>query len=238
MRFTAEIGECEMDQVILDLVSDVNVLQKQISEHMGRLTLQSYPIHLRMVNQKKILLMGRLQGIMVDIKGVSVLADFEVIKIVDDRNPYPTLLGIGWAIDMNGAINLKKRKMIFEKKSLCIVVPLDSVEGSRYRELVHDCNSDDDLDCIYKITTQDQDWVNPTVDGRISWERESSCTSYSDEEIERWQNQLHKVTKLNYNMMIRSLRCVATEARDLPMYNGLTVVDHFLNKFEKEVPEQ
>ena len=85
---------------------------------------------------------------------------------------------------MNGVINLKKRKMIFEKKSLRVVVPLDPVEGSHYIEPVRDYDSDDDLDYIYKITVQEQDWVNPTVDGRISWERENSCTSDSDKEIE------------------------------------------------------
>jgi len=104
--------------------------------------------------------MGRLQGIMVAIEGVSALADFEVIEIVDDNNPYPVLLGIDWANDMNGVINLKKHKMIFEKKSLCVVVPLDPAEGSCYTEPVHDYDSDDDLDCIYKITAQEQDWVN------------------------------------------------------------------------------
>jgi len=52
--------------------------------------------------------MGRLQGITVDIEGASALVDFEAIEIVDDSNPYPTLLGIEWAIDMNGVINLKK----------------------------------------------------------------------------------------------------------------------------------
>ena len=55
---------------------------------------------------------------------------------------------------MNGVINLKKHKMIFEKKSLCVVVPLDPAEGSRYIDLVRDDESDDDLDCIYKITTR------------------------------------------------------------------------------------
>jgi len=44
----------------------------------------------------------------VDIKGVSVPADFEVIEIVDERNAYPMVLGIDWATDMNGVINLKK----------------------------------------------------------------------------------------------------------------------------------
>jgi len=45
--------------------------------------------------------MGRLQGVTVDIEGASVQADFEVIEIFNDINPYPTLLGIDWAIDMN-----------------------------------------------------------------------------------------------------------------------------------------
>ena len=92
---------------------------------------------------------------MVDIEGASALVDFEVIEIFDENNPYPTLLGIDWATDMNGVINLKKHKMIFEKKSLRVVVPLDPVEGSRYTEPVHDDECDDDLDCIYKITTRE-----------------------------------------------------------------------------------
>ena len=117
MRLTVQIGEYEMDQVILDLGSDANVLPKQMWERMGRPTLQWSPIQLRMTNQQKIIPMGRLQGVIVDIEGMSALADFEVIEIVDDRNPYPALLGINWATDMNGVINLKKRKMIFEKKS-------------------------------------------------------------------------------------------------------------------------
>lgn len=61
-----------------------------------------------MENQQKIIPMARLQGVTVDIEGASALADFEVIKIVDDSNPYLALLGIDWAIEMNGVINLKK----------------------------------------------------------------------------------------------------------------------------------
>jgi len=102
--------------------------------------------------------MGILQGIIVDIEGASALVDFEVIEIVDDNNPYPVLLGIYWATDMNGVINLKKCKMIFEIKSLRVMVPLDPAEGARYIEPVSDDDSDNELDCIYKITTQEQDW--------------------------------------------------------------------------------
>ena len=96
--------------------------------------------------------MGRLQGVTVDIEGASVLANFEVIEIMDDNNPYPPLLSIDWATNMNGVINLKKQKMIFEKKSLCIILPLDPTKGLHYTELVRHYESDDDLDCIYKIT--------------------------------------------------------------------------------------
>ena len=99
-----------------------------------------------------------------DIEGASAPTDFEVIEIVDDNNPYSMLLGIDWATEMNRVINLKKRKMIFEKKSLRVVIPLDPAEGSHYTELVCNYESDDDLDCIYKLTTQDQDWVNPIAD--------------------------------------------------------------------------
>jgi len=109
-----------------------------------------------MENQQKIIPMGRLHGVTIDIEGVSALPDFEVIKIFDDRNPYPTLLGIDWAIDMNGVINLKKQTMSFESKLFCVVLPLDLAKGPCYIESFHDYEeSDNDLDQIYKITTRD-----------------------------------------------------------------------------------
>ena len=86
--------------------------------------------------------------------------------------------------------------MIFEKKSLCVIVPLDPAEGSRYTEPVRDYESDDDVDYIYKIIVRDQYWVNPTADGRIAWDREISCTSDSDEELKHWQTRLHEVSTL------------------------------------------
>jgi len=89
----------------------------------------------------------------VDIEGVSTLVDFEVKEIVGEKNPYPAFLGIDWATDMNGVINLKKHKMIFENNSLHIVIPFNPPKRSCYTELVRDYESDDDLDYIYKITT-------------------------------------------------------------------------------------
>lgn len=59
--------------------------------------------------------------------------------------------------------------------------------------------------------------------GRISWERDSTCTVDSDEETERWQNRLQEVTTLNCNMMIQSLHCVTTEEIQQPVEN--TAID-------------
>ena len=137
-----------MDQVILDLGSDAIVLLKQTWEGMGRPMLQWSPIQLRMGNQQKIIPMGQLQGVTVDIEATSALADFEVIEIVDDSNPYPMFFVIDWATDMNRVINLNKRKMVFQKKSLCVTVPLDLAEGSHSTELVRDYESDDDMEYI------------------------------------------------------------------------------------------
>ena len=89
-----QIGDYEMDQVILDLGSDANILPKQTWQRMGEPKLEWSTIQLQMENQQKIVPLGRLPKVMVDITGVKVLADFEVIEIVEDVDPYPTLLGL------------------------------------------------------------------------------------------------------------------------------------------------
>ena len=50
MRLTAQVGEFEMDEVILDLGSEVNVLTMHTWEQMGSPKLARLPIHLRLAN--------------------------------------------------------------------------------------------------------------------------------------------------------------------------------------------
>jgi len=38
-------------------------------------------------------------------------------------------------------------------------------------------------------------------------------------------------------MMMKSLRCVSSEVRKLPYYDGLTDIDMVLDEFEHEVPK-
>lgn len=43
-------------------------------------------------NQENIIPLGILSKVLVSIKGVKVMANFEVIQIIDDIDPYPALL--------------------------------------------------------------------------------------------------------------------------------------------------
>jgi hypothetical protein len=55
-----------------------------------------------------------LKGIPVDLDGFDTMEYFQVIAIVDNTSPYPTLLGLDWYFDNHVIINLKTRSMIFE----------------------------------------------------------------------------------------------------------------------------
>jgi hypothetical protein len=117
-----------MGDVILELGSEVNVLPKGTWQCMGEPTLGFSLVQLKLANQHRVLPIGRLKGVTVDLDGVNTKADFEVIEIVDDTTPYPTLLGMDWEFDNHSIINLKTRKMPFELGEYRVISPLDPSE--------------------------------------------------------------------------------------------------------------
>ena len=66
---------------------------------MGEPTLGYSTVQLKLVNQHRVLPIGRLKGVTVDLDGVLTKVDFEFIEIVDGTTPYPTLLDLDWAFD-------------------------------------------------------------------------------------------------------------------------------------------
>jgi hypothetical protein len=54
--------------------------------------------------------------------------------IVDEIQPYPSMIGLEWDFDNQAIINLKRREMIFEVGYLKVTTPLDPLEGKRYIE--------------------------------------------------------------------------------------------------------
>ena len=59
---------------------------------MGEPTLGYSPIQLKLEKQHRVISIGQLKCIPVDLNGVCTMAYFEVIDIVDNTTPYPTLL--------------------------------------------------------------------------------------------------------------------------------------------------
>jgi hypothetical protein len=69
-RLNANIGDFNMGDIILDLGSEVNVLPKKTWEAMGEPQLGYSPIQLKLENQHRVVPIGRLKGIPVDLDGV------------------------------------------------------------------------------------------------------------------------------------------------------------------------
>ena len=127
--------------------------------------------------------------------------------------------------------------MIFERNNVRFIVPLDPSEGVRYTELVKEEYIADEIKNIYQITTKGEEWMNPTADGKLGWEKDSSYTSDSEEELKNWQNRLREVSTRLCVRITKVVRCMKTEVCDLPFYDGLGNVDILFRDYERQVPE-
>jgi hypothetical protein len=124
-RLNDNIGDFNMGDIILDLGSKVNILPKTTWKCMGEPTLGYSTFQLNLANQHRVLPLGRMKGVIVDLDGVHTKANFEVIKIVNDTTPYSTLPGLDWVFDNQAIINLKTIKMAFESRDYRVIAPLD-----------------------------------------------------------------------------------------------------------------
>lgn len=177
-----------MYNIILDLSFDMNILRKKTQHMMDIPKLRWSPIWIRLENQYIIFPIYRLIGVEVDIDGVKSVAGFEVIEIVDDIDPYLDFLCVDWAFYNQVIINSKRMQMISESSDVQVISSLGPSEGDRYVDHVQEKLDAEKLDNIYNITTQRDDYVNPTVDGILSWGNIGSCALDSKEGLENWQN--------------------------------------------------
>jgi hypothetical protein len=235
LHLSAQIGYYDVDYVVLDLGSEVNVMTKKTWELMGKPRLIYSPIRLRMANQQAVSPFGRLEHVPVDVDGVRTFANFEVIEIVDDSCPYHVLLGIDWAFNNSTVVDLKKRRMTFEGNVLKVITPLDPDEGCRYTEPIREEDHVYELENIYKMTVRQHDYINPTTDGNLSWRSESACSSDSKEALENWQKRMYEVSTRRCARLIRAVRWIDTEVSNLPTFDGLNHLETFLAEFEKIV---
>jgi hypothetical protein len=107
-----------------------------------------------------------------------------VIEIVDDSCPYPVLLGIDWAFNNSTVVDLKKIRMTFEGDGLRVIAPLDPNEGRRYTEPIKEEDYAYELENIYKLKERQHDYINSTIDGKLSWRSDNTCSLDSKESLE------------------------------------------------------
>jgi hypothetical protein len=167
----------------------------------------------------------------VDIDGVGTFVDFEVIEIVDEICPYPTLLGIDWAFNNYTIVDLKKRRMMFEGDGIRVIAPLDPDEGPRYTKPIREEDRAYELDNIYKLTARQQDYINPTSDGNLSWRSDSAFSLDSKEALENWKNKMYEVSSQQCARLTREIRWIGTTVSNLPTFDGFNHLETFLLEF-------
>jgi hypothetical protein len=83
----------------------------------------------------------------------------------------------------------------------------------------------------------EEDCVNLTANGVLSWRIITSCASDSDTVLENWQQRLHEVSTRRCTIIDRTLIWVGTKIREPPSIHGLNDLEEFLTKYEEEVLE-
>ena len=65
-------------------------------------------------------------------------------------------------------------------------MPLDPSMAPRYIEPIRIEEEVRYIDDVYKVTTMQDDYINPIANGTLSWHYASSYTSDSEEGLENW----------------------------------------------------
>jgi hypothetical protein len=106
----------------------------------------------------------------------------------------------------------------------------DPDEGRRYTEPIREEDHAYELENIYKLTTRQHDYINPTIDGNLRWRSDNTCSSDSEEALENWQKKMYEVSMRRCAILTREVH--------LPTFDGLNHLETFLVEFEEIVPVQ
>ena len=84
------------------------------------------------------------------------------------------------------------------------------------------------MDHICNITAKEEDYVNPTTEGVMDWQCDSSCMIDSEEGLENWQSRLYELHGHRCARITKSIRWVGLETRVFPTFDGLTNLEEFI----------
>jgi hypothetical protein len=72
--------------------------------------------------------------------------------------------------------------MTFESGEYSVIAPLEPSEGERFVEPT--CLDLEDINQLYKTSVRNDDYINPTAYGILSWQSITSCVIDSDISLE------------------------------------------------------
>ena len=127
--------------------------------------------------------------------------------------------------------------MSFEDSEMHVVSSIDPLEGQCYVNSVRGEFHEGCLDNIYDISSTLDDYINPTIDGKLSWQSVSLFSSDSREALENWQNRLYEVSTRKCARFTNFLRWVGTKVCDLDTYDGLPNLYTFLTELKVKILE-
>jgi hypothetical protein len=125
--------------------------------------------------------------------------------------------------------------MTFESRDYRVIAPLDPLEGERFVEPT--CLDLEEIGQLYRTTTRDEDYVNPTANGALNWWSITSRATDSDTGLENWQHRLHKVSTRRCARIDRAVWWICIEIKEPPNFHGLNDLETFLTQYKDEVLE-
>jgi hypothetical protein len=90
---------------------------------------------------------------------------------------------------------------------------------------------------LYRNTTREEDYVNPTADGVLIWRSITLRASVSDTGLENWQQILHEVSTRRCTGIECVVRWVGTKLREPPTFHGLNDLEELLTNYDEQVLE-
>jgi hypothetical protein len=95
-RISARIKDFDIDCIVLDEETQVNIMTEETWEVLGKPTVVPSLGRIGLFKGKMITLCGRVTIVPIIVHGTSTEEEFEVIRFVEDNAPFPLLLGKTW----------------------------------------------------------------------------------------------------------------------------------------------
>ena len=99
-----EIDGCLIKGVLIDGGANVNLMMEAIAIDLGMTNFEETPQILRMVDQSKIMPVGKLSNVVTRIRDQEFLLNYIILRVLIG-NPFPVLLGRPWLYQAKLKVN-------------------------------------------------------------------------------------------------------------------------------------